>query len=94
MATTVQEFIGQLMPLYPELVVITIALTVLILDFFVDRKSKALLGWYSLVGIVIAAVMTVKLMGVSGSFFGGRSCSIHSRPTLNWPSILLVGWAS
>ena len=71
MATSLQEFLGQLLPLYPELVIITIALTVLLLDFFVDRKSKAILGWYSLIGIVIAAAMSVKLMGTAGSFFGG-----------------------
>ena len=71
MATSLQEFIQQLLPLYPELVVITIALTVLLLDFFVDRKYKAMLGWYSLLGIVIAASMTIKLAGLSGSFFGG-----------------------
>ena len=71
MATSLQGFLGQLLPLYPELVVITIALTVLIFDFFVDRKSKALLGWYSLIGIVIAASMTVRLMGTTGEFFGG-----------------------
>jgi NADH-quinone oxidoreductase subunit N len=71
MATSLQVFIGQLLPLYPELVVITIALTVLLLDFFVERQYKAMLGWYSLVGIVIAASLTIKLMGLGGSFFGG-----------------------
>ena len=78
MATSLQAFIDQLMPLYPELAVITIALTVLLLNFFVDRKYKATLGWYSLIGIVIAASMTIKLMGLSGSFFGTGS-AIESR---------------
>ena len=71
MATSLQAFIGQLLPFYPELVIITIALTVLLLDFFVDRQNKAMLGWYSLIGIVIAASMTIKLSGLAGSFFGG-----------------------
>ncbi|MHB8844046.1 MAG: NADH-quinone oxidoreductase subunit N [Nitrospirota bacterium] len=71
MVTSLQEFLGQLQPLYPELVIITIALTVLLLDFFVDRPMKAILGWYSLIGVVVAAVMTVKLMGTAGAFFGG-----------------------
>ena len=71
MATSLQAFIGQLLPLYPELVIITVALTVLLLNFFVYRKYKAMLGWYSLIGIVIAASMTIKLMGLDGSFFGG-----------------------
>jgi NADH-quinone oxidoreductase subunit N len=71
MVNSLQEFLGQLQPLYPELVIITIALTVLILDFFVDRPMKAMLGWYSLMGVVVAAVMTVKLMGTAGAFFGG-----------------------
>ncbi len=71
MATSLQEIFEQLLPLYPELVIITIALTVLILDFFVDRAYKAILGWYSLIGIVIAASMTAKLMETTGAFFGG-----------------------
>src|SRR5574340_1046368 len=71
MVNSLQEFLGQLLPLYPELVIITIALTVLILDFFVDRPMKAFLGWYSLIGVAVAAVMTVKLMGTTGAFFGG-----------------------
>ena len=71
MVTSLQAFIGQLLPLYPELVLIIIALTVLLLDSFVDRQHKAILGWYSLIGIVIAAIMTVKLTGLSGAFFGG-----------------------
>jgi NADH-quinone oxidoreductase subunit N len=71
MATSVQQILEQLMPIYPELVIITIALTILLLDFFVERRAKAWLGWYSLIGIFVAAVMTVKLRVVAGSFFGG-----------------------
>ncbi len=71
MTITFQEFMRQLTPFYPELTMITIALTVLVLDFVVERRAKALLGWYSLAGLAIAAAMTVKLAGLSGSFFGG-----------------------
>ena len=71
MTTPVQGFIKQLLPIYPEFVVIVIALTVLVLDFLVEKRYKAVLGWYSLVGIGIAAVMTMKISGVHGAFFGG-----------------------
>jgi len=60
----------QFFPVYPELVIITVALMVLVLDLFTDKNGKALLGWFSLAGIVIAAFATYRLMGVSGLFFG------------------------
>jgi NADH-quinone oxidoreductase subunit N len=71
MSTPMQEFIRQLLPIYPEFVVIVIALSVLVLDLFIQRPYKSVLGWYSLVGVLIAAFMTVKLMPVHGAFFGG-----------------------
>ena len=71
MAISLRGFITQLLPLYPELMVITIGLAVLMLDLIVDRKYKALLGWLSLAGVGVSAVMTVRLMGITGSFFGG-----------------------
>jgi len=73
MASIFQQFLQSLMSIYPEAIVITVALMVLILDLFVDRDNKALLGWFSLAGIVIAAFATFRLMGagVSGSFFSG-----------------------
>jgi NADH-quinone oxidoreductase subunit N len=72
MLNSLQEFIRQLLPIYPEFLVIAVALAILILDFFVDRKHKAVLGWFGIAGIVIAAIMTVRLMntGMHGSFFG------------------------
>jgi NADH:ubiquinone oxidoreductase subunit 2 (subunit N) len=94
MATSLQEFLGQLMPLYPELVIITFALTVLLLDFLVDRQNKAILGWYSLIGIVIATVMTVTLMESPERSSGGPSCSTRSPPISNWPSMLPAASAS
>ena len=73
MSILLQQFMQSLVPIYPEAVVITVALMVLLLDFFVDKDSKSLLGWFSLAGIVIAAFATFRLMGagVSGSFFSG-----------------------
>ncbi len=71
MSITLQAFIKQLLPIYPEFVVLVFALTVLLLDLLVDRQHKAILGWYGLTGIAIAALMTVKLMGVRGVFFDG-----------------------
>ena len=71
MSSAFQGAVDIVMPVYPELVVIVVGLSVLLFDLFVDKKNKAILGWYSLVGIVIAAVATYKLMGVEGSFFAG-----------------------
>ncbi|HSQ78868.1 MAG TPA: NADH-quinone oxidoreductase subunit N, partial [Nitrospirota bacterium] len=73
MSILLQQFMQSLIPIYPEAVIITVALMVLLLDFFVDKDSKSLLGWFSLAGIVIAAFATFRLMvaGVSGSFFSG-----------------------
>jgi NADH-quinone oxidoreductase subunit N len=73
MSILLQQFMQSLIPIYPEAVVITVALMVLILDFFVDKDSKAFLGWFSLAGIVVAAFATFRLMGAgaSGTFFSG-----------------------
>ena len=71
MSTKTQEILNFITPIYPEVIVITVALTVLLLDFFVDKERKAYLGWYSLAGIVIAAFATYKIMGMGGAYFGG-----------------------
>jgi NADH-quinone oxidoreductase subunit N len=73
MSILLKQFMQSLMPIYPEAVVITVALMVLVLDFFLEKKEKSLLGWFSLVGICIAAFATFRLMGagVNGTFFSG-----------------------
>ncbi len=73
MSILLQQFMQSLIPIYPEAVVITVALMVLILDFFIDKESKAFLGWFSLAGIGVAAFATFRLMsvGASGTFFSG-----------------------
>ncbi len=70
MISSVQEFIVQLRPLYPELAVIGAAIAVLVLDLFIDRKHTAVLGWLGLAGIAGAAVLTMRLGGMQGAFFG------------------------
>ncbi len=69
MAISLQEFMQQLVPIYPEFVVVLFALAILILDFFVEQRHKAALGWLALAGIVVASFMTVKLGAVQGAFF-------------------------
>jgi NADH-quinone oxidoreductase subunit N len=71
MSTPLQGFLKQLLPIYPEFIVVVIALTVLVLDLFIEQRHKAILGWYSLAGIIIAAFMTLKMTGLTGAFFGG-----------------------
>ncbi len=71
MPNTYQEFFQSIMPIYPEVLVVTVALMVLILDVFLEKDSKSFLGWFSLAGIVVAAFATYRLMGTSALFFGG-----------------------
>jgi NADH-quinone oxidoreductase subunit N len=59
------------MPINAEVIVVTTALVVLIFDFFLEKESKQYLGWFSLFGIIFAAIATYKLMGANGAFFGG-----------------------
>jgi NADH-quinone oxidoreductase subunit N len=59
------------MPINAEVIVVTVALIVLILDFFVEKESNYYLGWFSLGGIIWAAAATYNLMGANGAFFGG-----------------------
>jgi NADH:ubiquinone oxidoreductase subunit 2 (subunit N) len=55
MPSLFQQFQQIILPILPEAVVIIVALLVLILDFFVEKERKAILGWFSLAGIIIAA---------------------------------------
>jgi NADH-quinone oxidoreductase subunit N len=71
MSILLQQFMQSLIPIYPEAVVITVALMVLLLDLFLDKDSKAFLGWFSLAGIGVAAFATFRLMGAGGTFFSG-----------------------
>jgi NADH-quinone oxidoreductase subunit N len=71
MPSTFQEFLQSIIPIYPEIVVLSVALMILVMDFFFDKNSKGFLGWLSLAGIVIAAAATYRLMGTSGLFFSG-----------------------
>jgi len=71
MPSMFQEFARSIMPVNAEVIVVTTALVVLIFDFFLDKESKQYLGWFSLFGIIFAAIATYKLMGANGAFFGG-----------------------
>ncbi|HUI66875.1 MAG TPA: NADH-quinone oxidoreductase subunit N [Nitrospirota bacterium] len=66
-----QEFARSIMPINAEVIVVITALVVLIFDFFLEKESKQYLGWFSLFGIIFAAIATYKLMGANGAFFGG-----------------------
>ena len=71
MSSMFTQFLQSITPIYPEVVMVTVALTVLVFDFFIEKDRKAYLGWYSLLGVLIAAFATYRLMGSSGVFFGG-----------------------
>jgi NADH-quinone oxidoreductase subunit N len=70
MPSTFQEFLQSIVPIYPEIIVLAVALMILVLDFFTDKNSKGFLGWVGLAGIVIAWAATYRLMGMNGLFFG------------------------
>ncbi len=71
MPSMFQQFMQTIIPILPETVLIGVGLMVLLFDFFVEKNSKSILGWFSLGGILIAAYLSFKLMGTSGVFFGG-----------------------
>ena len=71
MPSLFQQFQQIILPVLPEAVVIIVALLVLILDFFIEKGQKSILGWFSLAGIIIAAYVSNGLMSMSGSFFDG-----------------------
>lgn len=77
MSSTFQNLLQFIAPVYPEVIVVTVALTVLVFDFFVDKDRKGDLGWFSLAGIVVAAFATYKLTGMNGLYFAGM---IHLDP--------------
>ena len=56
-------------PLLPAAEVLLTALTVLILDLFLEKEEKGLLGWISLLGLAIAAWMVFLLRGSQESAF-------------------------
>jgi NADH-quinone oxidoreductase subunit N len=72
-----QQFMQTIIPILPEMVIIGVALMVLLFDFFVEKNSKSILGWFSLGGILIAAYVSYKLVGLNGAFFGG---TLHLDP--------------
>lgn len=71
MSSMLQPFQQIILPILPELIVVIVALTVLIFDLFLEKEYKAVLGWYSLGGIVIAAYASYSLMPTGGTFFAG-----------------------
>jgi len=71
MPSMYQQFLQTSLPILPELILCIVALTVLLIDLFLDKGQKYLLGWYSLGGIVVAAVVSYALMGMNGQFFEG-----------------------
>jgi hypothetical protein len=74
-----QEFARSIMPINAEVIVVTTALLVLIFDFFLTKDSKQYLGWFSLFGIIFAAIATYKLMGATVHSSEERSCSTPFR---------------
>jgi len=66
-----QQFVQIILPILPEVIVIFTALLVLLIDLFIKKDHKSLLGWGSLIGIGVAACITYKLAGTGGAYFSG-----------------------
>ncbi len=95
MSSMYQQFQQAILPILPELVVIVVALSVLVLDFFVEKERKAILGWYSLGGIIIAAYASYQVDGHErGLSLTARSCSILFPRTSSLSSIVPAASAS
>ena len=71
MSTLYQQFLQTIIPILPETVMISTALLVLLFDLFIEKDRKYTLGWFSVIGIIGAAIATYKLMGVNAVFFAG-----------------------
>jgi len=71
MSSMYQQFLQSIVPIAPEAILVTFALTVLVLDFFVDKENKNILGWFSLLGIAGAAFATYQMMDAHLMFFAG-----------------------
>jgi len=71
MSSMYQQVMQAMVPIAPEIVLITVGLMVLILDFIVPKEKKNVLGWISLLGLAGAAVATYKMMGIDLMFFSG-----------------------
>jgi NADH-quinone oxidoreductase subunit N len=66
-----QEFMRTITPIMPEAVILSVAILVLLIDLFIKKEQKGILGWFSLIGVVGAAIATYRLMGTQGAFFAG-----------------------
>ncbi len=71
MPSMFHEFARSIMPINPEVIVVTAGLLVLVFDIFLGKESKQYLGWFSFFAVIFAATATYKLMGANGAFFGG-----------------------
>ncbi|MDA8098444.1 MAG: NADH-quinone oxidoreductase subunit N [Nitrospiraceae bacterium] len=61
MPNSLHDFFQQLGPMYPEFLVIAVALIALVADLVVPRGQKHLLGWLGLIGLAAAAALTLSL---------------------------------
>jgi NADH-quinone oxidoreductase subunit N len=66
-----QAFLQSLNPVLPETIILCTALLVLLLDFFFDKRLKAVLGWLSIAGVAAAAHFSYHAMTASEAAFGG-----------------------
>jgi len=71
MSSMYQQAMQTMVPIAPEIVLVTVGLMVLVLDFIVPKEQKNILGWFSLLGLAGAAVATYKMMGINLMFFSG-----------------------
>ena len=71
MSSMTQQFVQIITPILPETIVVTTAVIVMLADLFIKKEHRAALGWVSLAGLAIAAVVTYRLMAGSGVYFAG-----------------------
>ena len=61
--------------LSPEISLLTLALVVILLDLFIGRKW--ILGWVSIIGLIVPVIFTLSLWGRNETSFGGALAVDH-----------------
>lgn len=62
---------NDMLSIFPEAIVVCLAMAVLVLDLFVKKQRRYLLGWFSVIGLGLAALETWRLRGLDITSFSG-----------------------
>ncbi len=66
-----ESFTFEIQQILPDIVLSVFAIAILVAEPFVDRARRSSLGIIALLGIVVATLATVSLVGNDGTYFSG-----------------------